>query len=47
MTILGPMFMGGYHYLFSADADEVTKEKGFHYSGAWNLKLLFEFPRDW
>jgi hypothetical protein len=43
----GPMFMGGYHYLFSANVDEVTKEKGFHYSAAWNLKLHFEFPRDW
>jgi hypothetical protein len=43
----GPQFMGGYHYLWSANAEEVTKEKGFHYSAAWNLKLHFEFPRDW
>jgi hypothetical protein len=43
----GPQFMGGYHYLWSANAEEVTKEKGFHYSAAWNLKLQFEFPRDW
>ena len=43
----GPQFMGGYHYLWSANVDEVTKEKGFHYSAAWNLKLQFEFPRDW
>jgi hypothetical protein len=37
----GPALMGGYHYLWTANASEITKEKGLHYSGAWTLRLDF------
>jgi hypothetical protein len=35
----GPGFMLGYHYLWSANASEVTKEKGLHYSAMWSLRV--------
>ncbi|MCB1575675.1 MAG: hypothetical protein KDI80_17005, partial [Xanthomonadales bacterium] len=48
--LIGPLFtgpgvMGGYHYLFSANAAEVVEEKGFHYSFAWSLRVDFAIPR--
>ena len=42
----GPQFMLGYHYLFSANQDEVTKERGLHYSPAWNFRAEFVLPVD-
>lgn len=46
LRIAGPLFTGpgvmlGYHYLWSANAAEVTKEKGLHYSAMWNMRLDF------
>ncbi len=42
----GPWLMLGYHHLFTANVEEVTKEKGIHYSFAWTLKLEFTVPPD-
>ncbi len=44
--IAGPLFTGpggmiGYHYLWSANAAEVTKERGLHYSATWKVRLDF------
>ncbi|RMG96361.1 MAG: hypothetical protein D6705_11490, partial [Deltaproteobacteria bacterium] len=38
--------MGGYHYLFTANTDEVAKEKGFHFGGSVGFRVEFAFPRD-
>lgn len=40
----GPTLMGGYHYLWTANASEVTVEKGLHYSAGWNVSLRFALP---
>jgi hypothetical protein len=50
IKIVGPLFTGpyamlGYHYLWSADAAEVTAEKGLHYSAGWSLRLDFAAPK--
>lgn len=50
IKIAGPLFTGpyamlGYHYLWSADAAEVTAEKGLHYSAGWSLRLDFAAPK--
>lgn len=50
IKIVGPLFTGpsamlGYHYLWSANAAEVTAEKGLHYSFAWALRLDFAAPK--
>lgn len=42
---LGPRFDVGYHYLFTANVDEVTKERGLHWSAAIALKTEFTIPR--
>ncbi len=41
-----PSFLLGYHYLWSADATEVTAEKGLHYAAQGGLKLMFMLPRE-
>ncbi len=41
-----PSFLLGYHYLWSADATEVTAEKGLHYAAQAGLKLMFMLPRE-
>ncbi len=46
IKIVGPLFTGpyamlGYHYLWSANAAEVTKEKGLHFSAMWKVRLDF------
>ncbi|MFO7563232.1 MAG: hypothetical protein R6X02_11360 [Enhygromyxa sp.] len=50
IKLVGPLFTGpyamlGYHYLWSANAAEVTAEKGLHYSGGWSLRLDFAAPK--
>ncbi|EDM76127.1 hypothetical protein PPSIR1_31368 [Plesiocystis pacifica SIR-1] len=50
IKIAGPLYTGpglmlGYHYLWSANAAEVTVEKGLHYSAAWSLRLDFAAPK--
>ncbi|HVI01610.1 MAG TPA: hypothetical protein VM869_23000 [Enhygromyxa sp.] len=50
IKIVGPLFTGpyamlGYHYLWSADAAEVTAEKGLHYSAGWTLRIDFAAPK--
>jgi len=50
IKIVGPLYTGpyamvGYHYLWSASADEVTAEKGLHYSAGWSLRLDFAAPK--
>lgn len=34
------------HYLWSADAEEVTAERGLHYAAQAGLKLMFMLPRE-
>jgi hypothetical protein len=50
IKIVGPLFTGpyamiGYHYLWSANTSEVTREKGLHYSVGWTLRLDFAAPK--
>lgn len=50
IKLVGPLFTGpyamlGYHYLWSADAQEVTAEKGLHYSAGWSLRIDFAAPK--
>jgi hypothetical protein len=50
IKLVGPLFTGpyamvGYHYLWSANAAEVTAEKGLHYSAGWSLRLDFAAPK--
>jgi hypothetical protein len=50
IKIVGPLFTGpyallGYHYLWSANAAEVTAEKGLHYAVGWSLRLDFAAPK--
>lgn len=41
-----PSFLLGYHYLWSADAEAVTAERGLHYAAQAGLKLMFMLPRE-
>jgi hypothetical protein len=50
IKLVGPLFTGpyamlGYHYLWSANAAEVTAEKGLHYSAGWTLRVDFAAPK--
>jgi hypothetical protein len=50
IKLVGPLFTGpyamiGYHYLFSANASEVTREKGLHYSVGWTVRVDFAAPK--
>ena len=50
IKIVGPLYTGpglmlGYHYLWSANAAEVTTEKGLQYSIGWSLRLDFATPK--
>ncbi len=50
IKIVGPLFTGpqamiGYHYLWSANAAEVTAEKGMHFSLGWALRLDLAVPK--
>jgi hypothetical protein len=42
----GPQFSLGYHYLFTANTEEVTKERGLHYAVAWTFGFEFALPKD-
>jgi len=42
----GPQFSLGYHYLFTANTEEVTKERGLHYVAAWTFGFEFTLPKD-
>ncbi|PRQ04814.1 hypothetical protein [Enhygromyxa salina] len=50
IKLVGPLYTGpyaliGYHYLWSANVEEVTAEKGLHYSAGWSLRLDFAAPK--
>jgi hypothetical protein len=50
IKIVGPLFTGpyamiGYHYLWSANAAEVTAEKGMHFSLGWTLRIDLATPK--
>ena len=50
IKLVGPLFTGpyamiGYHYLWSANVEEVTAEKGLHYSAGWSMRLDFGAPK--
>ena len=50
IKLVGPLFTGpyvmlGYHYLWSANVEEVTAEKGLHYSAGWTLRLDLAAPK--
>ena len=50
IKVVGPLYTGpyallGYHYLWSANVDEVTAEKGLHYSAGWSVRLDFAAPK--
>lgn len=50
IKIVGPLFTGpygmiGYHYLWSANASEVTAEKGMHFSLGWVLRVDLATPK--
>jgi hypothetical protein len=42
----GPALMGGWHYLWTANAQKATKEQGLHFNAAWTLRLDFAIPRN-
>jgi hypothetical protein len=50
IKLVGPLFTGpqamiGYHYLWSANAAEVTAEKGMHFSIGWTLRIDLAAPK--
>lgn len=50
IKLVGPLFTGpqamiGYHYLWSANATEVTAEKGMHFSIGWTLRIDLAAPK--
>ncbi len=50
IKIVGPLFTGpyamlGYHYLWSANAAEVTSERGLHFSLGWTLRVDLAVPK--
>jgi hypothetical protein len=50
IKLVGPLYTGpyamiGYHYLWSANVEEVTAEKGLHYSAGWSMRLDFAAPK--
>lgn len=50
IKLVGPLFTGpqamiGYHYLWSANAAEVTAEKGMHFSIGWALRIDLATPK--
>jgi hypothetical protein len=50
IKLVGPLYTGpyallGYHYLWSANSEQVTAEKGLHYSAGWSLRLDFAAPK--
>ncbi|KIG18283.1 hypothetical protein DB30_01392 [Enhygromyxa salina] len=50
IKLVGPLYTGpyallGYHYLWSANVEEVTAEKGLHYSAGWSLRVDLAAPK--